>query len=430
MAIKKRKLTKSFNLWQKATRLIPSGTQTLSKAPNQFVHGITPIFLQKGKGAYVWDVDGNKYLDYVMALGPIILGYDYPAVTRAVIRQMHEGTVFTLPHPKEVELAQLLTEIIPCAEMVRFGKNGADATSAAIRAARAYTGRDDFAYCGYHGYQDWYAITTERNKGIPKILAKFAHPFEFNNLKSLTDVFRQNPKKIAAVIMEVPDVEPNNNFLQAVMDLAHKNGAIFILDEIVTGFRYALGGAQEYYKIKPDLACFGKGMANGLPISAVVGKRQIMMEFEEVFFSTTYGGDTLALSASIATIKEIRRRQAIRHFWDLGKLWKQRFNEIAEGLKIDAQVIGPGPRTHFEFKDVKGKDSLLLKSLFLQETIKRGILFGGPIFISLSHTKQDIKKTLEASEEALKIIKKAMADGDVKKYLEGEPIGEVFRKRN
>lgn len=430
MGVKKRKLTKSFNLWKKTVRLIPSGTQTLSKAPNQFVKGVTPIFLQKGRGAHVWDVDGNKYLDYVMALGPIILGYDYPAVTSAVIGQMHEGTIFTLPHPKEVGLAQLLTEIIPCAEMVRFGKNGADATSAAIRAARAYTNRDGFAYCGYHGYQDWYAVTTERNKGIPKSLAKFAHSFEFNNLESLNNVFGQNPKKIAAVIMEIPDVEPKGNFLQAVIDLTHKNGAVFILDEIVTGFRYALGGAQEYYKIKPDLACFGKGMANGLPISAVVGKHQIMREFEEVFFSTTYGGDTLALSASIATIRELSRKNAIRHFWDLGTFWKNGFNQIAKRLGVNAQVIGPGPRTHFEFKDEKGKDSLLIKSLFLQETIKRGILFGGPIFISLSHTKQDINNTLDASEEALKIIKRAMNEGDIQKYLEGEPIGEVFRKRD
>ena len=314
----KRKLAKSFKLWKKVQTLIPSGTQTLSKAPNQFVYGVSPIFLQKGKGAHVWDVDGNKYLDYVMALGPITLGYDYPAVTSAVIKQLHEGTIFTLPHPKEAELAEILTEIIPCAEMVRFGKNGADATSAAIRAVRAYTDRDHFAYCGYHGYQDWFAINTQRNKGIPKVLKKFAHEFKFNDLESLKEIFLKNPKKIAAVIMEIPGQEPSGGFLQKVIDLTHKNDAVFILDEIVTGFRYALGGAQEYYKIKPDLACFGKGMANGFPISAVVGKREIMREFEEVFFSTTFGGDTLALSASITTIKELKRKKATDHFWKFG----------------------------------------------------------------------------------------------------------------
>ncbi|KKQ18165.1 MAG: Aminotransferase class-III [Berkelbacteria bacterium GW2011_GWA1_36_9] len=426
----KRKLTKSFKLWQKAQKLIPSGTQTLSKAPNQFVFGVSPIFLQKGKGAYVWDVDGNKYLDFVMALGPITLGYDYPAVTSAVTTQLHEGTIFTLPHPKETELAELLVDIIPCAEMVRFGKNGADATSAAIRAARAYTGRNHFAYCGYHGYQDWFAVTTQRNKGIPKILKQFAHTFEFNNLKSLADIFAKNPKKISAVIMEIPGQEPADNFLQDVIDLTRKNGAVFILDEIVTGFRYALGGAQEYYKIKPDLACFGKGMANGLPISAVVGKKEIMREFGEVFFSTTFGGDTLALAASTATIGELKKKKAIEHFWKLGLYWKDSFNKMAKEIGVSASVGGHGPRTHFEFRDEDGKESLILKSLFLQETVKRGILFGGPIFISLSHKKSDIDKTLSVCETALKIIKKAMESKNTKKYLKGEPIGEVFRKRD
>ena len=426
----KRKLTKSFKLWQKAQKLIPSGTQTLSKAPNQFVYGVSPIFLQKGKGAYVWDVDGNKYLDFVMALGPITLGYDYPAVTSAVTTQLHEGTIFTLPHPKETELAELLVDIIPCAEMVRLGKNGADATSAAIRVARAYTGRDHFAYCGYHGYQDWYIAATELNSGVPKVLKRYAHSFEFNNLESLKSIFSKYSKKIAAVIMEIPDQEPKYNFLRDVINLTHKNGAVFILDEIVTGFRYALGGAQEYYKIKPDLACFGKGMANGLPISALVGKKEIMRKFNDVFFSTTFGGDTLALAASIATIKEIKQKRAIKHFWDLGLYWRENFNKIATNLGVNEKVAGHGPRTHFVFKDNEGKNSLLVKSLFLQETVKRGILFGGPIFISLSHTKQDIDKTLEACEKTLKIIKKAMIAGDVKKYLEGEPIGEVFRSRD
>ncbi|HEY5600915.1 MAG TPA: aminotransferase class III-fold pyridoxal phosphate-dependent enzyme, partial [Patescibacteria group bacterium] len=377
--MKKRKLAKSFKLWAKAEKLIPAGVQTLSKAPNQFVKGVTPIYLQKGKGAYVWDVDGNKYIDYPMALGPIVLGYDYPAVTRAVIKQMHEGTTFTLPHPKEVELAELLIQTIPCAQMVRYGKNGADATSAAIRAARAYTGRDHFAYCGYHGYQDWFAITTQRNKGIPKILKNFAHEFVFNDIESLKKVFAKNPNKIGAVIMEIPGQEPKENFLQEVINLAHKNKAVFILDEIVTGFRYAMGGAAEYYKITPDLACYGKGVANGLPLSIIVGKKEIMKEFEEVFFSTTYGGDTLALAAAIATIKELKSKKVIPYLWKMGLYWKNNFNKIADELGINAQIGGHGPRTHFIFKDWEGKDSLLAKSIFLQETVKRGILFGGPI---------------------------------------------------
>ena len=428
--MKKRKLQKSFKLWAKAQKVIPAGTQTLSKAPNQFVKGVTPIFLEKGRGAYVWDIDANKYLDFVMALGPITLGYDYPVVTSAVIKQMHEGTVFTLPHPKETELAEMLVDTIPCAEMVRFGKNGADATSAAIRAARAHTGRDHFAYCGYHGYQDWFAVTTSRDKGIPKILKSFAHAFEFNNIKSLERIFAENPKKIAAVIMEIPGQDPQDGFLKQVIEISHKNGAVFILDEIVTGFRYAMGGAGEYYKIVPDLACFGKGMANGFPISAVVGKKEVMREFEEVFYSTTFGGETLSLAASIATIKELKRTYAIDHFWKLGLYWKNSFNKLADDIDVSASVGGHGPRTHFVFKDNEGKDSLLVKSLFLQETVKRGVLFGGPIFISLSHKKSDIDKTLDVCETALKFIKRAQGSKNIKKYLEGEPIGEVFRRRD
>jgi len=424
------KLAKSFALWKKAKKIIPAGTQTLSKAPSQFVYGVSPIFLQKGKGAYVWDVDGNKYLDHVLALGPITLGYDYPVVNNAVIKQLHEGTIFTLPHPKETELAEILVDLIPCAEMVRFGKNGADATSAAIRVARAYTGRDDFAYCGYHGYQDWFAVTTQRNKGIPKVLKQFAHPFEFNNLKSLEDIFTKNPKKIAAVIMEIPGKDPEDGFLQKAIDLCRKNCAVFILDEIVTGFRYALGGAQEYYGVMPDLACLGKGMANGLPISVVVGKKKFMQIFDEVFFSTTFGGDTLALAASIATIRELKQKRAIEHFWKLGLYWKNSFNKMAKEIGVSASVGGHGPRTHFVFWDNEGKESSLIKSLFLQETIKRGVLFGGPIFISLSHKKNDIDIALLASEEALKLIKKASDGNNIKKYLEGEPIGEVFRRRD
>ena len=426
----KRKLTKSFKLWQKAQKLIPSGTQTLSKPANQFVYGGSPIFLQKGKGAYVWDVDGNKYLDFVMALGPITLGYDYPAVNNAVIKQLHEGTIFTLPHYKETELAEMLVDTIPCAEMVRFGKNGADATSAAIRVARAYTGRDHFAHSGYHGYQDWYAVTTERNAGIPKILRKFAHSFEFNNIVSLKKIFAGNPKKIAAVIMEIPGQDPKDDFLTKAIDLTHKNDAVFVLDEIVTGFRYALGGAQEYYKIKPDLACFGKGMANGFPISAVVGKKGVMKKFEEVFYSTTFGGETLSLAASIATIKELKRANAIDHFWKLGLYWKNSFNKIANEIGIPVSVGGHGPRTHFEFKDKEGQESLPAKSLFLQETVTKGILFGGPIFISLSHKKNDIDRTLTVCESALKTLKKAFDEKNINKYLKGEPIGEVFRRRD
>lgn len=424
-----RNLIASNHWWERAQKVIPSGTQTLSKGPDQFVNGVAPKYLLRGKGSHVWDVDGNEYIDYPMALGPIILGYDYPDVNEAIISQLKQGTTFTLMHPLEVELAELLVDVVPSAEMVRFGKNGADATSAAIRISRAYTGRDKIAYCGYHGYQDWYAVATSRNKGIPNIFKEFIFSFEYNKIETLEKIFQEHNNEIGAVIMEQPGTEPEDHFLQKVKDIAHKNGAIFVLDEIVTGFRYALGGAQEYYDVTPDLACFGKGMANGMPISAVVGRKEIMSEFNDVFFSTTYGGETLSIAAAIATINEVRSKDVIEYLWRMGLKWKDSFNKLAKKVGVNAYVGGAGPRTHFVFRDSEGKESLEMKSLFLQETVKRGILFGGPIFMTFSHTDQDIERTLEASKTALEILEKATRERDIKKYMEGEMIGEVFRQR-
>lgn len=270
------------------------------------------MYLQSGKGSHVFDVDGNEYIDYVMALDPITLGYSYPQVNEAIIRQLERGITFSLMHPLEVELSELLIEVIPCAEMVRFGKNGSDVDSAAVRVSRAYTDREKIACCGYHGWQDWYIGTTTRDRGVPKSTKELTIPFEYNNIKSLERIFIKNKDQIAAVIMEpIIIAEPKDNFLQEVKELTHKNGAILIFDEIVTGFRLALGGAQEYFGLTPNLATFGKGIANGMPLSVIVGKREIMKEFDEVFFSFTFGGETLPLAAAIATIEEIEEKKLL-----------------------------------------------------------------------------------------------------------------------
>lgn len=425
----------SQELWERAERLIPAGTQTLSKGPDQFVRGITPKYLKKGLGSHVWDVDGNEYIDYPLALGPILLGYDYAPVTEAVIKQIKEGTTFTLMHPLEVEVAELLTSVIPCAEMVRYGKNGADVTSAAVKVARAYTGKDHIAFCGYHGCQDWYAVTTPRNKGIPKAFGTLMHSFDYNRIESLEKVFSEFPGQIACVIMEVPGIDPaidpatGKNFLQLVKELAHRNGALFIMDEIVTGFRYSVGGAQKYYKVTPDLACFGKGMANGFAISALVGKREFMKELNEVFFSMTYSGDTIGLAATKATIKELLNKPVIPHIWEMGEKLHKGINEYAERIGVKFRITGRPPRGVISHKNMKGEDDFTVKSLFLQETVKRGVLFGGPVFISYSHSSRDIEHTIEASIEALKVIKAAEESGDAASFLEGEPVGVVFRQR-
>jgi glutamate-1-semialdehyde aminotransferase/spore coat polysaccharide biosynthesis protein SpsF (cytidylyltransferase family) len=428
---KTRPLRRSQELKAKAEELIPTCSQTFSKCPTQFVQGVAPVFLQRGRGCRVWDVDGNEYIDYAMSLGPIILGHNYPCVTEAVCRQMQEGSTFSLPHPLEIELAEVLTELIPCAEMVRFGKNGSDATSGAIRAARAYTGKEMVACCGYHGWQDWYIGTTSRNRGVPKAVQQLTCVFEYNNIASLEKIFAEHPGQVAAVIMEpVGVVEPRDQFLQKVCELTHLEQALLIFDEVVTGFRLAMGGAQEYFGVIPDIACFGKAMGNGLPLAAIVGNREIMKIFNEIFFSFTFGGETLSLAASLATIAEMREKHVIPHIWNEGQRLKDGYNVLAHsfGLEQFTKCIGLAPRTAVTFKDENGHDSLLLKSLFQQECLKRGVLFSGGHNICYSHSPADIDHTLRVYRTALQILAETIRGGDVEKRLEGKAVEPVFRR--
>ena len=285
------KLKKSQQLFKKASAVIPLASQTFSKSYLQYIKGRAPLFITRGQGAKVWDVDGNEYVDFINGLLCVVLGYCYPAVDQAIVKQLKNGISFSLPSPLEYELAQMLIKIIPCAEMVRFGKNGSDVTSGAIRLARAVTGRDEIAVCGYHGWHDWYIGSTARNLGVPKSTRRLTHKFEYNNLESLKMIFKKRKGKLAAVIMEPMNyVEPKGNFLQRVKSLAHQNGALLIFDEIITGFRYHLGGAQKLFGVTPDLATFGKSMANGMPIAALVGKKKYMKKVEDIFYSFTYCG--------------------------------------------------------------------------------------------------------------------------------------------
>ncbi len=428
---RKRSIERSLAMKKTAEKLIPSCTQTFSKGPTQFVQGVAPVFLQKGQGSRVWDVDGNEYIDYPMGLGPIILGHNYPAVTEAVIKQMREGTAFSLPHPLEVEVAELLTEIIPCAEMVRFGKNGSDVTSGAVRVARAYTGREMIACSGYHGWQDWYIGTTTRDRGIPESTKKLTRTFQYNDIASLEAIFAENPGKVAAVIMEpVGVIAPKDGFLEKVQSLARKEGALLIFDEVVTGFRYALGGAQELLKVVPDLACFGKAMGNGLPIAAVVGRKDVMALFDEIFFSFTAGGETASLAAARATILELRAKNAIGHFWEMGQQIKDGYNTYAKAFGVEkfTECVGYAPRVLATFKDERGAESLELKSLFQQECLKRGVLFAGAHNICLSHGPEEIHWTLRVYRTAMEILAEAIKKGNVKERLEGEPVQPVFRR--
>ncbi|MFI5009056.1 MAG: aminotransferase class III-fold pyridoxal phosphate-dependent enzyme [Solirubrobacterales bacterium] len=423
-----RSIAASQALWERARRVIPGGTQTLSKAPSQFVDGVSPKFLRRGSGAHVWDVDGNEYIDYPMALGPILLGYDHPAVTEAVVAQIHEGTTFTLMHPLEVELAELLIELVPCAERVRFAKNGADATGGAIRAARALTGREHVIATGYHGYHDWYIASTERDAGVPAANRRLIHTAPFDDLAALERALGE--WETAAVIMEIPAHPPSEGYLDSALALAHRHGALFILDEIVTGFRYALGGAQELFGFTPDLACLGKGMANGYPLAAVVGREQPMEAFEEIFFSMTYSGETVSLAAAMATLEVLRREPVLEHIWARGAELREGISRLAGGVSFGVDLAGNPPRSALGFRDREGLPSPLLRGLFLQECHKAGVLFGVPIFTTYSHSEGDIAQTLEVVEMALGSMDDAYRGGEVEARLEGRPPDVVFRSHD
>jgi glutamate-1-semialdehyde aminotransferase len=422
-----RSLAASEALWRRAERVIPCGTQTLSKAPSQFVRGVYPTYLVRGQGCRVVDADGHAYIDYPMALGAVLLGHAYPAVAEAVERQARAGSLFTLMHPLEVEVAERLVDLVPCAEMVRFVKNGSDATAAAIRLARAYTGRERVATCGYHGWHDWFAGTTPLPAGVPPALAALVRPFTYNQPETLARLLDEHPGEYAAVILEQGAEEPRDGFLERVRDLAHRHGAVFVWDEIVTGLRWARGGAQERYRVVPDLACFGKALGNGLPIAAVVGGRDLMAEFSRIFVSMTYGGDALALAAARVVLDEVGSRPVIEHLWETGARWLAGAGAAVAAAGIGMRVGGAPPRSHFEFDDQAGFAAVEVRALFLQECVKRGVLFGVPIFMSWGHQAADVDETLGVVAEALAVLARALRDGTLRARLEGPPPAPVFR---
>lgn len=424
-----RNLRRSQEWWERACRVIPGGTQTLSKGADQFVQGVAPIFLRRGQGAHVWDVDGHEYIDYMMALGPIVLGYAHPAVDAAVREQMAQGMQFSLSHPIEVEVAELLTRIIPCAEMVRFAKNGSDVTAGAVRIARAATGRDLVAAGGYHGWQDWYIGSTPRNKGVPAATKALTHKFRYNHDEELAALLDRHPAGFAAVILEpIHGEEPHPGFLQKVAELTRTHGAALIFDEVKTGFRFGLGGAQAHYGIMPDLACFGKAIANGMPLSALVGRRQFMTQLPEVFFSFTAGGETLSLAAATATIRVLRETDALERIWKTGTALLDGYNKLAAeaGLATITKCEGLAPMTVTSFKDAEGKESPLVRSLFQQEMLDRHILFDDGYVVCAAHSDEDVERTLEATRAGLVVLKDALSDGRVRERIRGTPIQPLF----
>lgn len=424
--------SRSEELLERAQRTIPLGSQTFSKSRTQYPFGVSPYFIQKGKGSKVWDVDGNEYVDFISSLCAITLGYNDPDVTDAVRAQLDDGVIFSLPHPIEMEVAERIVEMVPCAEKVRFGKNGSDATAGAIRIARAFTGRDHVAVCGYHGWQDWYIGSTARNLGVPQATRDLTHNFAFNDTESLHQVFKAFPGQIAAVILEPMNVVyPTDDFLHQVKELAHANGAVLVFDETITGFRFSNGGAQEYFGVTPDLATFGKGLANGYPVSAVAGRADIMKLMEEVFFSFTFGGETLSLAAAKATLDKLAREPVTATIRGTGDALIKLVDELIakHGLGDSLSVSGDPTWSFLNFLPGGRYSVWELKTLFMQEVFARGVLAYGTHNISYAHSAEDLAKLASVYDETFATLADVIANGRLAEVLRCQPLEPLFKVR-
>lgn len=428
-------------LASKAHALIPGGCHTYAKGDDQYPV-LAPGFIQRGSGSHVFDVDGHEYIEYGMGNRAVGLGHAYPPVVRAVRDALQDGCNFTRPSAIEVECAESFLELIDGAEMVKFCKDGSDATSGAVRLARAYTGRDMIACCADHPFfstDDWFIGTTKMNAGIPASVSALTATFRYNDIASVEALFEDYPGRIAAIILEPAKAdEPQNNFLQEAKRIAHENGALFILDEMITGFRWHMRGAQKLYDVEPDLSCFGKALGNGFAISALAGKAEYMQlggltqtDHPRVFLlSTTHGAETHAMAAAIATMTIYRDEPVIERLYEQGSKLAEGVNVTiaSHGLQNHVRLFGRPCCLAYGALDEQGQPSQEFRTLFLQETIRRGVLMPS-LVVSYTHSDTDIARTVDAIDGALDVYVRALNDG-VSSYLTGRPSQVVYRRFN
>jgi glutamate-1-semialdehyde 2,1-aminomutase len=427
-------------LQPKAHRLIPGGAHTYAKGDDQYPEH-APGFIARGQGCHVWDLDGNEFIEYGMGLRAVTLGHAFEPVVQAAYAQMQLGINFSRPAKIEVDLAEAMLELVDGADMVKFAKNGSDVTTAAVKLARAYTGRDLIAVCAdqpFFSIDDWFIGSTELNAGIPQATIEMTLKFRYNDLEGLRALFDQHPGRIACVVMEAEAATPPAaGYLEQVKELCEQQGALLIFDEMITGFRWHLGGAQKFHGVVPHLSTFGKAMGNGFAIGALAGKREIMRlggldhDDERVFLlSTTHGAETHALAASLETLRIHRERNVVGFLWRQGEKLRKLVNQsIAENrLETFFYLIGRPCNLIFETRDQDGKRSQTFRTLFMQELIRRGVI--APSFvISFSHSDEDVERTAEAVHAAHVVYRKALDQG-IDTYLMGRPVKPVFRRYN
>jgi glutamate-1-semialdehyde 2,1-aminomutase len=425
-------------LRRRAHELIPGGAHTYAKGDDQFPENAPP-FIVRGDGCHAWDLDGREYIEYGMGLRAVTLGHAFAPVVEAARRELGHGLNFTRPSPIEVEVAEMLQSLVPAAEMVKFSKDGSHAVDAAVRLARAFTGRDMVAICGDHPFfstSDWFIGTTDMNAGIPEATRRLVAKFRYNDLASLEALFAQHPGQVACVVLEAARTEePQPGYLERLKTLVNANGALLVFDEMITGFRWHLRGAQHVYGVAPDLSTFGKALANGFSVSALAGRREIMKlgglghDRERVFLmSTTHGAETHGLAAAIATMRFHRDHPVIETLYARGARLRAGFDQAVadNGLVGYVDLASRDCNLLFGTRDAQKKPSQPFRTLFMQEMVARGVI--APSFVvSWSHTEADIDRTVEAVAEALRVYRRALEDGP-EKYLRGQPVKPVFRR--
>jgi len=434
------KTKNGVELWNRAKKIIPGGSQLLSKRSEMFLPDQWPSYYKKAKGVEIWDLDGNKFIDMsIMGVGACILGYADDDVNRAVKEAIDAGSMATLNSSEEVELAELLLRLHRWAGMIRYTRTGGEALAVAVRIARAYSKKDKIAFCGYHGWHDWYLsanLADDKNldgqllpglepNGVPRALKGTSIPFNYNKIEELENIIENN-KDIGAIVVEpIRHHEPENDFLGKIRQIATKINVPLIFDEVTSGFRINVGGAHEKYRVYPDIVVYGKGMSNGFPMAAIVGKEEVMQAAQTSFISSTYWTERIGPVAAITTINKMKVKNVPDHLCKIGNLVSDGWRKLSEEYDLKLHVAGIPPLTTFSFDYENGQ---ALHTLFTQEMLNRGFLASKSVYTSYSHTENHVDKYLENVDEVFKLIKKSIENDNVSDLLKGPVAHSGFKR--
>jgi glutamate-1-semialdehyde 2,1-aminomutase len=437
------RVPRSIKLYQRALELMPGGTQLVSRRPQRYANGISPIYWLRAKGARLWDVDGHEYIDWVSGIGAIILGHCDEVVDEAVREQISRGTMTSINHDLEIELAEELCRTIPCAEMVRYAKCGGEACAMAVRIARGATGRDKILFCGYHGWHDWYLAANLSAEGslnehlfpgiepigVPRALAGTSIPFPFGDLPALGQLLDDHRGQVAAIIMEPLRSElPPDGYLAGVRRLCDERNVVLIFDEVSCGFRTRLGGIQELVGITPDMAVFAKSISNGYPMAAVVGRQSVMEAAARMFISSTYWSDCIGLAAALATIRELRRRDVPAQLDRLGRELMQRLNAVATetGMSVRCSGLPVHPQLKFQADDEATQRKLA--TLYIQEMAKRGCHGYASFYLNAAQGSAEVEQTIAAAREVFTLMREGLDRGKLDDLLQCDLTQDAFRR--